>query len=127
MEARERPRRKPPDPPENSNDMSKGTLEVSVPPKPPRVYTYSEEPVSQPLVRPEETEFDTPDSEKTGTDIEADENVDSQSTELDDENEPNSSLQQNPFKLTFKRKDLLPQAVVKPVFSNIGTLCIKLM
>ena len=82
---------------------------VPTPPsKPPRVYTYTKEGV-QP--------------EGTGDESKTEEKNETQGTQekVEEGNEPaNSSLQQNPFKLTLKKKEATPQAVIKPLATTVG-------
>ena len=119
----EKPNRKT-NPPETitnppADDVSKDTAATLSPPKPPRVYTYTEEAGPEPQTVSQKSETEPQDgSTKTGDETEV--GTEPQDTQTEVENEPNSSLQQNPFKLTFKKKESVPQAVVKPLSSTIG-------
>ena len=128
-EAREKPNKKP-HLPETAGDVSKETIAMATPPKPPRAYTYTEETGSQPQHVAQETGSEPrhaaqetgseprDEPQKTESENETEEKIESAGTKGEDE--ANSSLQQNPFKLTFKKKESVPQAVVKPLPSTIG-------
>ncbi|XP_028394739.1 EH domain-binding protein 1-like isoform X2 [Dendronephthya gigantea] len=118
-EARERPNRKT-NPPETEShppaDDVKKTASMTSPPKPPRVYTYTEEGAKsedEPQESGDEQQIDHQTTANKNETVEEPLN-----TQGDEENEPNPSLQQNPFKLTFKRKETVPHAVVKPLSST---------
>ena len=120
-EARERPNRKAKtlesDTHLPADDVEKKTASMTSPPKPPRVYTYTEEVGPESQGEPQETKAERQiDPEKTGNENETEEEP--LNSQGDGENEPNSSLQQNPFKLTLKRKETVPHAVVKPLSST---------
>ena len=108
-------------PPETStappvNEANKETTAMTSPPKPPRVYTYAEEEGSEPRDEPRETGCESRDEPKeTGEENDVQEKIELQDTH---EENANSSLQQNPFKLTIKKKESV--AVVKPLPSTIG-------
>ena len=135
-EAMEKPNRKT-DPPESAtnlqaDDVDKDTAATISPPKPPRVYTYTEEAGPEPQGASQEPETEPqggsqepetePQGGPTNTGDETEVGNKPQSTQAEIEDEPNSSLQQNPFKLTLKKKESVPQAVVKPLPSTAGML-----
>jgi hypothetical protein len=121
-EAREKPNKNP-NPPETVDDVSKETAAMTSPPKPPRVYTYTEETESQPRDEPQEIGSEPQEIGSKPLEIGSEPLVEPQKTgdeKREDGTKANSSLQQNPFKLTFKKKESIPQAVAKPVPSTIG-------
>ena len=121
----EKPNRKtnPPDTATNleADDVNKDTADTISPPKPPRVYTYTEEAGTESQGGSQEPETE-PEVGSTNTGEETEVGNKPQDTQAEIENEPNSSLQQNPFKLTLKKKESVPQAVVKPLPSTAGML-----
>ncbi|CAB4011228.1 EH domain-binding 1 1 isoform X3 [Paramuricea clavata] len=121
-EAREKPNKNP-TPPETADDVSKETAAMTSPPKPPRVYTYTEETESEPRDEPQEIGSESQEIGSKPLETGSEPLVEPQKTgdeKGEDGTEANSSLQQNPFKLTFKKKESIPQAVVKPVPSTVG-------
>jgi hypothetical protein len=115
-EAMEKPNKKP-DPPVTADDVQTETAGVASPPKPPRVYTYTEENKTEPQDELEGTGTEPRDEpQQPGNENETEEKIESTSPKKEDD----ASLQQNPFKLTFKKKESVPQAVVKPLPSTMS-------
>ena len=90
-----------------------GSVVIS-PPKPPRLYAYRNKVDGC----EESREPGTLDSEAPGSESETKEKSAEQNNKDLQESEENS-LHQNPFKLTFKKKEPVPQAIVKPLAAGV--------
>ena len=87
-----------------------GQADAMSPPKPPRVFTYADKAdVTSSNVQP------TNEHESSDVDDQKDSGIALDNVDTSVEDPGSSSLQQNPFKLTIKRKESVPQAVVKPI------------
>lgn len=98
--------------PPEANVKSETDIDVVSPPKPPRVYTYTDD--STPTSGLEEVSKESMEPVEDNTEG-VEESVEKMNSDDEESKSNGASLQQNPFKLTFKKKEDQPQAIVKPM------------